>query len=262
MIGVSYNGTLPNQVATTGVEGLETIVPISAISSWYDYYRANGLVRAPHSQTQGVGDNAFQGEDTDVLGAYTGGPRMTTRQCAGMMAYLNREQDRVTGDFSRFWWERDYMRRVRGVESSVFIVHGLNDWECDDEGFAEVVVPPRRPPRAAQAVAPQRRPRRREPEPETRPTSRSTSGPRTAGSTTSCSACGTGSSRSRGRASSARTGPTSTRPTGRCPAPAARGSASPPTARRRPASCPRARGAEAATRASSTAVASWTRTTS
>jgi len=51
MIGVSYNGTLPNQVATTGVDGLETIVPISAISSWYDYYRANGLVRAPHSET-------------------------------------------------------------------------------------------------------------------------------------------------------------------------------------------------------------------
>ena len=77
MIGVSYNGTLPNQVATTGVKGLETIVPISAISSWYDYYRANGLVRAPHSETQGVGDNAFQGEDTDVLAAFTGGPRMT-----------------------------------------------------------------------------------------------------------------------------------------------------------------------------------------
>ena len=42
MIGVSYNGTLPNAVAATGVEGLETIVPIAAISSWYDYYRANG----------------------------------------------------------------------------------------------------------------------------------------------------------------------------------------------------------------------------
>jgi X-Pro dipeptidyl-peptidase len=55
MVGVSYNGTLPNQVATTGVDGLETIVPISAISSWYDYYRANGLVVAPHSQPQASG---------------------------------------------------------------------------------------------------------------------------------------------------------------------------------------------------------------
>jgi X-Pro dipeptidyl-peptidase len=136
MIGVSYNGTLPNQVATTGVEGLETIVPISAISSWYDYYRANGLVRAPHSETQGAGDNAFQGEDTDVLAAFTGGPRMTG-ECADVMTYLNREQDRVTGDYSRFWWERDYLRRVGGVRSSVFVVHGLNDWNVMTKAFAE-----------------------------------------------------------------------------------------------------------------------------
>jgi X-Pro dipeptidyl-peptidase len=136
MIGVSYNGTLPNQVATTGVEGLETIVPISAISSWYDYYRANGLVRAPHSNTQGVGDNAFQGEDTDVLAAFTGGPRMLG-VCAPVMRFLNSEQDRETGNFSQFWWERDYLRRVRGVESSVFVVHGLNDWNVMTKAFAE-----------------------------------------------------------------------------------------------------------------------------
>ena len=102
MIGGSYNGTLPNQVATTGVEGLDTIVPISAISSWYDYYRANGLVRAPHSEVNGAGTNDFQGEDTDVLGAYIGGPRMTTAQCRFMMEYLSREQDRETGDWSWF----------------------------------------------------------------------------------------------------------------------------------------------------------------
>ena len=137
MIGVSYNGTLPNQVATTGVEGLDTIVPISAISSWYDYYRANGLVRAPHSQVQGAGTNAFQGEDTDVLGAYVGGPRMTTAQCSFMMEYLSREQDRETGDWSWFWQQRDYLSRIRGVRSSVFVVHGLNDWNVMTKAFAE-----------------------------------------------------------------------------------------------------------------------------
>jgi X-Pro dipeptidyl-peptidase len=136
MIGASYDGTLPNQVATTGVEGLETIVPISGISSWYDYYRANGLVRAPHSEPQGVGDNAFQGEDTDVLAAFTGGPRMTG-ECADVMTFLNREQDRVTGDWSPFWQARDYLSRVRGVEASVFVVHGLNDWNVMTKAFAE-----------------------------------------------------------------------------------------------------------------------------
>ena len=42
MIGKSCDGTIANGVAATGVEGLRTIVPIGAISSWYDYYFAAG----------------------------------------------------------------------------------------------------------------------------------------------------------------------------------------------------------------------------
>ena len=67
MMGTSYNGTIPEAAATTGVQGLEAIVPISAISDWYDYYRANGQVRAPHSAAGGTGNNSFLGEDLDVL---------------------------------------------------------------------------------------------------------------------------------------------------------------------------------------------------
>ena len=43
MIGKSYDGTLSNGVAATGVEGLKTIVPVSAISSWYLYSRTGGI---------------------------------------------------------------------------------------------------------------------------------------------------------------------------------------------------------------------------
>jgi X-Pro dipeptidyl-peptidase len=117
MIGVSYNGTLPNAVAATGVRGLETIVPIAAISSWYDYYRANGGVVAP---------GGFQGEDTDVL-AKAVLTRANPEVCADVMAALERDQDRVTGDYSRFWAERDYLRDVDKVRASVLLVHGLHD---------------------------------------------------------------------------------------------------------------------------------------
>ena len=55
MYGVSYDGTLANMAATTGVEGLETIIPVAAISSWYDYYRANGLVRRTSLRDPGRG---------------------------------------------------------------------------------------------------------------------------------------------------------------------------------------------------------------
>lgn len=47
MCGKSYLGTLSIAAATTGVEGLKTIIPEAAISNWYNYYRVNGIVGAP-----------------------------------------------------------------------------------------------------------------------------------------------------------------------------------------------------------------------
>lgn len=58
MTGTSYNGTLPLAAATTGVEGLEAIIPIAPNTSYYHYYRSNGLVRHP---------GGYMGEDIDVL---------------------------------------------------------------------------------------------------------------------------------------------------------------------------------------------------
>jgi X-Pro dipeptidyl-peptidase len=118
MIGVSYNGTLPNAVAATGVRGLETIVPIAAISSWYDYYRANGGVVAP---------GGFQGEDTDIL-AKAVLTRTNPSQCDDVMAHLEQAQDRETGDYSPYWAERDYLRDAHKVRASVLLVHGLHDF--------------------------------------------------------------------------------------------------------------------------------------
>jgi X-Pro dipeptidyl-peptidase len=58
MIGTSYNGTIPFAAATTGVEGLEAIIPVAPNTSYYHYYRSNGLVRSP---------GGYLGEDVDVL---------------------------------------------------------------------------------------------------------------------------------------------------------------------------------------------------
>ena len=118
MIGTSYNGTLPIGVATTGVEGLEAIVPISAISSWYDYYRANGAVRAP---------GGFQGEDADVLAEYTY-TRPDQQICRPVLADLAARQDRVTGDYSPFWDARNYMNDIGNVRAASLVAHGNNDW--------------------------------------------------------------------------------------------------------------------------------------
>ncbi len=117
MTGVSYDGTLPNMAAATGVEGLEAIVATSAISSWYDYYRAGGHVVAP---------GGFQGEDVDVLARfdYT---RHNRQICKPVIHDLAVGQDRVTGDYSPFWADRDLLPLADRVTAAVLIAHGFGD---------------------------------------------------------------------------------------------------------------------------------------
>lgn len=115
MTGVSYNGTLPNMVATTGVEGLKAIIPVAAISSWYNYYRSNGLV---------VGPGGYIGEDADILGRYI----VRSGRCENEMQALAKEMGREHGDFAPFWQKRDYVSRASKVKAAVFIIHGQSDW--------------------------------------------------------------------------------------------------------------------------------------
>src|SRR3954468_14594153 len=133
MMGTSYNGTIPEAAATTGVIGLDAIVPISAISDWYDYYRANGMVRAPHSAQGGTGTNGFLGEDLDVLVDDVYSRRDETDPpgrliCRGKMAQLGVDEDRLSGNRSAFWDERNYMKDVKNVHAAALIAHGNNDF--------------------------------------------------------------------------------------------------------------------------------------
>ena len=142
MIGTSYNGTLPIAAATTGVRGLEAIVPISAISDWYDYYRANGMVRAPHSSTTPSGsNNEFQGEDLDVLAdvVYSRADEVGARTiCEPVVERLEEEIDRASGDRNADWEERNYMSDVRRVRAATLLAHGLNDFNVMTKNAAQL----------------------------------------------------------------------------------------------------------------------------
>ncbi|MDM5188920.1 Xaa-Pro dipeptidyl-peptidase [Bacillus sp. DX4.1] len=127
MTGASYNGTLPNAVAATGVEGLKTIIPIAAISSWYDYYRANGAVIAP---------GGYQGEDADNM-AEAVLTRENPEVCQKIIKELTDGQDRKTGDYNDFWDKRNYVKDAKNVKASVFVVHGLNDWNVKTKQFSQ-----------------------------------------------------------------------------------------------------------------------------
>ncbi|MFJ4974343.1 Xaa-Pro dipeptidyl-peptidase [Streptomyces coeruleorubidus] len=111
MIGKSWDGTIANGVAATGVEGLKTIVPISAISSWYDYYFQQG---AP-----------LYDSGPEWLSDYVNSPGARAK-CAAVQRQLVDGAPR-TGDWTPLWTERDYVRAARKVKASVFLVHGMQD---------------------------------------------------------------------------------------------------------------------------------------
>src|SRR3954451_10937069 len=142
MMGTSYNGTIPEAAATTGVIGLDAIVPISAISDWYDYYRANGMARAPHSSAGGTGNNSFLGEDLDVLvdDVYSRrdeNPSGARTICRQKMADIGVAEDRLTGNRSPFWDERDYMKDVKNVHAAALLAHGNNDFNVMTKNAAQ-----------------------------------------------------------------------------------------------------------------------------
>lgn len=121
MTGTSFNGTLPVAVATTGVKGLEAIIPVSPNNSYYRYYRANGLVRAP---------GGYQGEDVDVLYDYVQSGNPATRPLchARVREDMLRNIDRRSGDLSDWWVKRDYLAQAKGIRAAMLTAHGFNDW--------------------------------------------------------------------------------------------------------------------------------------
>lgn len=122
MIGTSYNGTLPVAAATTGVEGLEAIVPIAPNTSYYHYYRSYGLVRHP---------GGWLGEDIDFLYDFINSGNPDRRAWCNEHirdTEMAEGRDRVTGDYNEFWAGRDYLNKADGIHAATLMAHAFNDW--------------------------------------------------------------------------------------------------------------------------------------
>jgi len=126
MTGTSYNGTIPYAAATTGVEGLEAIIPIAPNTSYYRYYRSNGLVRHP---------GGWLGEDIDFLYDFinSGDPARRDWCDAHIRDGEMAAKDRVTGDYNEFWAARDFLNDVDGVKAATLMAHAFNDWNVVPE---------------------------------------------------------------------------------------------------------------------------------
>ncbi|PKD44945.1 Xaa-Pro dipeptidyl-peptidase [Rhodohalobacter barkolensis] len=127
MTGTSYNGFLPFAAATTGVDGLKAIIPVAPVTSFYMYYRSNGLVRSP---------GGYLGEDADVLYDFVHSGDEAKRE------YNNRTMrdgimaeglDRKNGDYNDFWEERDYLKQMENYKAATLMAHAFNDWNVMTE---------------------------------------------------------------------------------------------------------------------------------
>ncbi len=132
MTGTSYNGTIPLAAATTGVAGLEAIIPIAPNTSYYHYYRSNGLVRHP---------GGYMGEDVDVLYNFINSGNPETREycdCQVRDKEMAEGQDRITGDYNDFWAKRDYLNKIDNVKAATLMAHAFNDWNVMPEHSVRV----------------------------------------------------------------------------------------------------------------------------
>ena len=124
--GISYLGTMSNGLATTGVDGLEVIIAEAGISSWYNYYRENGLVTSP---------GGYPGEDFDSLAELTysrnllGGDYLHHNAAhQADLDIVKKELDRASGDYNQFWHNRNYLLHADQVKAEVVFTHGSQDW--------------------------------------------------------------------------------------------------------------------------------------
>ena len=122
MTGVSYGGTLPFEVATTGVKGLKTIIPYAGIASWYDYTNSQGVpLMASANYTEYLAASCsgatFKDRDWTVF----------DRDYGAWLWSIAEKEKEANGNYTDLWQEYDYTRDWANIKCSALIGQGLND---------------------------------------------------------------------------------------------------------------------------------------
>lgn len=124
MTGKSYGGTTQYALAARGVEGLETVVPVSGITSWYQYLNGQGVslevanryfsYLAQRCCSKTFNAAAFAGERDAYI---------------NYLDSLDQQMLELDGNYGEVWVERDFNTGFERAEKKtpILIVHGLND---------------------------------------------------------------------------------------------------------------------------------------
>ena len=123
MTGASYGGTMSYEVATTGVKGLKTIVPVAGVASWYEYTNSQGIpiiyeVMYAHSLAS-----------YNCGGSYTDDTWTELKPGYGSWLWqIAHDQEATNGDFAPVWDMLEYGKNYANIQCSALIVQGLNDF--------------------------------------------------------------------------------------------------------------------------------------
>lgn len=132
MTGRSYAGTMPFAVATTGVEGLKTIVPVAGIADWYTQQNMQGAQRY------------WPKEMLNSFLAYYCSSRyndetLSEKQLDDIAAFhheLSLQQLKCGFDYNKDFWESgNYRLNADKIRCTALIVHGLNDENVSTKQF-------------------------------------------------------------------------------------------------------------------------------
>lgn len=132
MTGRSYAGTMPFAVATTGVEGLKTIIPVAGIADWYTQQNMQGAQRY------------WPKEMLNSFLAYYCSSRyndetLSEKQLDDIAAFhheLSLQQLKCGFDYDKdFWGMGNYRLNAEKIKCTALIVHGLNDENVSTKQF-------------------------------------------------------------------------------------------------------------------------------
>jgi len=129
IIGKSYDGSTPWEAASMGSSHLKTIVPMSGLIGVHDLMWRNGSMEARGAIMHNGVYGSF-GLDGDLEDAQNACEGYMEGYYAGVGAYLTGDNLAWTG--SDYWEERHFLTRaIQNYNGSVYIIHGLQDWNVD-----------------------------------------------------------------------------------------------------------------------------------
>lgn len=132
MTGRSYAGTMPFAVATTGVEGLKTIVPVAGIADWYSQQNMQGAQRYwPKEMLNSFLAYYCSSRYNDTT--------LSEKQLDDIAAFhheLSLQQLKCGFDYDKeFWGMGNYRLNAEKIKCPALIVQGLNDENVSTKQF-------------------------------------------------------------------------------------------------------------------------------